>query len=110
LIFVQPLVAVRRGVDQLRELRRDPRRQRRRIGLPARYAARHKSGIRLSGRRMRLLEMVDLADMLRRMGELEGYSLAMPAGRKAAASDNRDLMRHVGVHRIVRDFIDAGLR
>jgi hypothetical protein len=25
--FVQPLVAIRRGVDQLRELRRDPLRQ-----------------------------------------------------------------------------------
>jgi Transposase zinc-binding domain len=31
------------------------------------------------------------------MGELEGYSLAMPAGRKAATSDNRDLMQYVGV-------------
>ena len=34
----------------------------------------------------------------------------MPAGRKAATFDNRDLMRHVGVHRISRDLVDAGLR
>jgi hypothetical protein len=61
--------------------------QRRRVGAPARYAARHENGIRLSGRGMRLFEMVDLADMLRRMGELEGHSLAMAAGRKAATSD-----------------------
>jgi len=77
--FVEPLIAIRRGVDQLRELRHDPRRRRRRVGAPARYAGRHESRIRLSGRGMLLLEMVDLADMLRRMGELEGYSLAMPA-------------------------------
>jgi hypothetical protein len=29
-------------------------------------------------RRMRLFEMVDLADMLGGMGELEAYALAMP--------------------------------
>jgi hypothetical protein len=106
--FVQPLVASQRGVDQLRELRRDPFRQRRRVGAPARYAGRHESRIRLSGRRMLFLEMVDLADMLRRMGELEGYSLAMPAGRKAATSDNRDLMQYVGVHRdeILRETLE----
>jgi len=59
--FVEPLIAIRRGVDQLRELRHDPRRRRRRVGAPARYAGRHESRIRLSGRGMLLLEMVDLA-------------------------------------------------
>jgi hypothetical protein len=95
-------LAVRhRDVDQLRELRRDALRQRGRVDAPARYAVRHESGIRLSGRGMRLLEMVDLRDMLGRMGELEGYSLAMPAGRKAATSDNRDLMAAPGLLRSV---------
>ena len=40
--FVQPAVAFRRRVDQLRQLRRDPLWQRRRFApLPARYGARH---------------------------------------------------------------------
>ena len=40
--FVQPLIAVGRGLDQLRELRRDPFRHRGRISAPpARYGARH---------------------------------------------------------------------
>ena len=40
--FVQPLVAFRRRLDQLRELWRDPYRQRgRRDAPPARYGARH---------------------------------------------------------------------
>jgi hypothetical protein len=34
---------------------------------------------------MRLLEVIDLADMPGRMGELEADALAMPAGRKPAA-------------------------
>jgi hypothetical protein len=34
---------------------------------------------------MRLVEMIDLADMPGRMGELEADALAMPAGRKATA-------------------------
>ena len=38
---------------------------------------------------MRLLEMVDLADMLGRMRELETDALAMPAGREAPAPDHR---------------------
>src|SRR5260370_25546594 len=59
---------------------------------------------------MRLLEMVDLADMLRRMGELEADPLAMPAGRKPAALDHRDLVRHVGMRGIMRNRVDAGLR
>jgi hypothetical protein len=36
-------------------------------------------------RRMRLFEMIDLADMLCSMSELEPDALAMPAGRKAPA-------------------------
>jgi len=59
---------------------------------------------------MRLIEMIDLADMLGCMGELEADALAMPAGGKAPALDHGDLMRHVGVRRIVRNRIDAGLR
>jgi hypothetical protein len=40
--FVQPLIAFRRRVDQLRELRRDPFRQSGRAGARrARYGARH---------------------------------------------------------------------
>jgi len=54
--LVQPGVAVRRRVDQLRELRRDPFRQRDRIGARPVYRARHDGGIRrLTGPRMRLL-------------------------------------------------------
>ena len=33
----------------------------------------------------------------------------MPAGRKATALDHRDLVRHVGVRRIMRNGVDAGL-
>jgi hypothetical protein len=65
---------------------------------------------RLPGRRMRLLEMVDLADMLRRMGKLETDALAVPAGRETPAFNHGDLVGHVGVRRIVRDGVDAGLR
>src|SRR5271165_1527106 len=65
------------------------------------------AGIGLRRRRMRLLEIVDLADMLRRTGELETDDLAMPAGPKLATLDHRDLMRHVGVRRIMRDRVDA---
>jgi hypothetical protein len=36
---------------------------------------------------MRLLEVIDLADMPGRMGELEADALAMPAGRKPAVKD-----------------------
>src|ERR1700751_4353092 len=62
---------------------------------PARYTARH-GGRRdwLPDRRMRLLEMVDLADMLGRMGDLERDALAMPAGRAAPTLDHRHLVRH----------------
>jgi hypothetical protein len=44
---------------------------------------------RLLRRRVRLLEMIDLADMLGGMRELEAEPLAMPAGRKAAAVDEQ---------------------
>ena len=40
---------------------------------------------RLPGRRMRLLEVIDLADMPGCVGELETDALAMPAGRKPPA-------------------------
>ena len=69
--FMEPAGPVGRLIDQLRELRPDPLRQRRR-GQPVRCASRHAGGIaRLSGRRMRLFEMIDLADMLGGMSELE---------------------------------------
>ena len=62
--FVQPLIAFRRRVDQLGVLRRDPFRQSRRART-ARYRSRHAGGgNRLLRRRMRLLELIDLADML----------------------------------------------
>jgi hypothetical protein len=82
--FVEPLIAVRRRVDQLGELRRDPFGQSDRDAAPARYRPRH-AGNKLRRRRMRLVEMIDLADMPGRMGELEADALAMPAGRKATA-------------------------
>jgi hypothetical protein len=95
--FMQPLVAFRRGVDQLGQLRRDPLRQSGRA-RETRYHLRHAgSGNRLLSRRMRLLEMVDLADMLGRMGGLEADALAMPAGWKAPALDYGHLVRHVGM-------------
>src|SRR5437899_6884988 len=59
---------------------------------------------------MRLFEMIDLADMPGRMGEREAYPLAMAAGRKAAALDYRDLVRHVGIRRVVGNRVNAGLR
>src|SRR5258706_16291978 len=59
---------------------------------------------------MRLFEMIGLADMLRRMGELEADALAMPAGRETPALDHRDLVRHVGMREIMRNRVDAGLR
>ena len=59
---------------------------------------------------MCLLKVVDLTDMLGCMGELERDALAMPARRKPPALDYRHLVRHVGVRRIVREGVDAGLR
>jgi hypothetical protein len=46
---------------------------------------------------MRFFEVVDLADMLGRVGELEAHALAMSAGRKTPALDHGDLVRHVGM-------------
>jgi hypothetical protein len=62
--LVQPLVAFRRRVDELGQLRRDPLRQGRRVWTP-RYRPRHAGGGNgLLRRRIRLVEMIDLADML----------------------------------------------
>jgi hypothetical protein len=96
----------------LRQLRRDPLRQRRRFApLPARYGARHDAGIEGSpGRRMRLLEVIDLTDVLGPVGELEGDSFTVAAGREAPALYDRHFMRHLSVERVVRDRVDAGLR
>jgi hypothetical protein len=52
--FVEPLIAVRRRVDQLGELRRDPFGQSGRDAAPARYRPRH-AGNKLRRRRMRLV-------------------------------------------------------
>jgi hypothetical protein len=41
-----------------------------------------------------------LADVVRRMYQLEADALAMPAGREASALDDRNLVRHVGVLRV----------
>src|SRR5690349_8769968 len=88
---------------QLRKLRRDPYRQPGGLGAPPpRYRARHDWGLkRLPGWRMRLLEMVDLANMPSRKRELEADALALPAARKPPALDHRHLVRHVSVRRIV---------
>jgi hypothetical protein len=62
--LVQPLVAFRRRVDELGQLRRDPLRQGRRVWTP-RYRPHHAGGGNgLLRRRIRLVEMIDLADML----------------------------------------------
>jgi hypothetical protein len=45
-----------------------------------------------------------------RMSELKTYALAVTAGRKTPALYNGDLMRHVSVHRIMRDRVHPGLR
>ena len=75
--FVQPVVAFRRRIDQLGQLRRDPFQHRGRIGAPpARYGARHDGMGLLPGRCMRLVEMIDLADMLGGMRELEADCLS----------------------------------
>jgi len=75
--FMQPLIAFRRGVDQLGQLRRDRLRQSGRA-RETRHRPRHAgSGNRLLSRRMRLLEVVDLADVLGGMGEFESDAPAM---------------------------------
>ena len=106
--LVEPLIALRRRVDELGELRRDPFRQGGGAAL-SRYRPRH-AGSELQNLRMRLFERLDLADMPGGVGELEADALAMPAGRKAAALDHRDFVRHVGMRRIVCNRVDAGLR
>jgi hypothetical protein len=53
---------------------------------------------RLLRRRVRLLKVIDLADMLRGMRELEVDALAMPAGRETPVLDDSHLVRHVGGH------------
>lgn len=79
--------------------------------MAPRYRPRHAgSGKGLLRRRMRLLEMIDLADMLRRVAELETDALAMRASWKAPAFEYGHLVRHVGVRRIVGDGVDPGLR
>src|SRR5690349_5025711 len=50
---------------------------------------------------MRLLEMIDLADMPGGVRELEPDALAMPAGRKAPALDHRHFVRHVRMRGIM---------
>jgi hypothetical protein len=54
--------------------------------------------------------MLDFRHMLCRVSELETDPLAMPACRKPPPLDYGDLVRHVGVRRIVRDCVDSGLR
>src|SRR5262245_9693345 len=55
-------------------------------------------------------EVRNFADMLRRVHQLEADPFAMPAGRKAPALDDRYLVRHVGMLRIMRDAVmpDSG--
>jgi hypothetical protein len=78
---------------------------------PPRYGAGHGDDFeRLPGRRMRLLELVDLADMLRRVREPEADALSVRAGRETPALDRRNLVRHAGMRGIVGDGVDAGLR
>jgi len=58
--------------------------------LEPRYRQRHAGGGNgLPRRRTRLVEMIDLADMLGGMSEFEPDALAVPAGRKAPALDHR---------------------
>jgi len=77
-----PIVAFRCRVGQLRELRRNPVRQRGYAGT-ARYRPRHAGrGKELAGRSMRLLKLFHLAGMPSAMGELEADALAVPAGRE----------------------------
>src|SRR5262249_16837427 len=77
--FMQAAVAVRRRVDQLRQLRRDPLRQRGRVGaFLTRYGARHELE-RVTGRWMRLLKVVAQTKM----------TVLLPAA--SGASENAEL-------------------
>ena len=109
---MEPLRAVRRGVDQLGEPRRDPLRERAwRFAEPsARYVARHGGVGRLPGRRMRLLEMVDLPTCLAAWANSNVMPLQCRHVRKSAPFDNRYLVWHVGMRRIAGDGVDAGFR
>jgi hypothetical protein len=42
--------------------------------------------------------------------QLEGDAFTVPAGRKTPAFDDRDLVRHIRVLRIMRDPVYAGFR
>ena len=105
---VDPVVPFGCRVDELSELRPYPWRQGGCLDAsPARYTARAMAAdeIGLPDRRMRLLEMVNLADM----GDFKRDALAMPAGRETQTLDHRHLVRHSGMARIVGDRVDAGL-
>ena len=56
-----------------------------------------------AGALLMLREVIDFADVLPRMDQLEAVALAMSAGREAPAFYDRD---HVGVLRVVGDAID----
>jgi hypothetical protein len=58
---------------------------------------------------MRLVEMIDLGDVLRRVSKLKTNAFAMTASREAPAFDHGHLVRDVGMCGIVRDRIDAGV-
>jgi hypothetical protein len=84
------------------------RRERERVRPGARPSGSIKN--RLLRRRVRFLGVINFADILHRMRELETDALPMPAGRKAPAVDHGDLVRHVGMCRVAGDSVDAGLR
>ena len=94
--FVEPLVAFRRRVDQLRQLRPNRLRQCGRVGAPAaRYPARNGDCIGgFTGRRMRLLAITDLADMPRGIGELEDVALSQHHTALSNA-DGRNEIKHL---------------
>src|ERR1700730_17729148 len=99
LIRATKWVSVRpRGVEQATVGRISGRAACPALDLPATGRAMPETGKRLLRRRMRLFEMIDLPDMLRRMGEREADALAMPAGWKPAALDNRDRPRNRHLH------------
>jgi hypothetical protein len=91
--FMQPGVAVRRRVDQLRELRTDPWWERGRVGAPtARYGVRHSGSKKpLPGRRMRLLETTISATMVLPMPSL--CCSSAQHGRRTSGSKQHDQCR-----------------
>jgi hypothetical protein len=81
--FVEPLVAVRRRLDQLRQLRRDEFRQTGRAGArEERYGTRH-VGIGLLHRGMRRFENDRSQTFLGGMGKLEAPAFAIPIAPRA---------------------------